>query len=78
MTAFLFLRLLNLLGALVQLLRFLAALQYYVDGCGLLLYTEYGGLSRSDPQLVCLSVTIVSPAKTAEPIEVLYWGKGEG
>jgi len=56
MTAFLYLRLLNRLGPLVQLLRFLAALQYYVHACGLLLYTEYGGLSRSDPQLVCLSV----------------------
>jgi len=35
-------------------------------------------LDRTLSWSVCLSVTMVSPAKTAEPIEVLYWGKKEG
>jgi len=38
----------------------------YVRRCGLSLRTEYRGLS------VGLSVTLVSPAKTAEVIEMLF------
>ena len=43
--------------------------------CGLLLWTEWCGLSVF--RLVGLSVTVVSPAKTAEPIEIpsgMDWG----
>ena len=39
---------------------------YYVRRCSLLLPPVYRGLS------VDLSVTLVSPAKTAEPIEMPY------
>jgi len=38
--------------------------------CGLLLPTEYRGLSVG--RSVCRSVTLVSPAKTAEPIEMPF------
>jgi len=41
-------------------------LQYYVHRCGLLLQTKERGLS------VGLSVTIVSPAKTAESVDMLF------
>jgi len=40
---------------------------YYVRRCGLLLLTESRGLSVS-----CQSVTLVSPAKTAQPIEMPF------
>jgi len=45
---------------------FRPASQYYVRRCGLLLEMEYRGLS------VGLTVTIVSGAKTAEPIEMPF------
>jgi len=40
--------------------------QYYICGFGLLLQTKERGLS------VCLSITVVSPAKVAEPIEMPF------
>jgi len=40
--------------------------QYYICGFGLLLQTKERGLS------VCLSITVVSPAKAAEPIEMPF------
>jgi len=45
--------------------------RYCVLRCGLLLQTEQRGLSVC--RLVCLFVTIVSPAKMAEPIETPFW-----
>jgi len=45
---------------------FYTALQYYVRRCGLLLQTSV--VCRS----VCRSVTVVSPAKTAEPIDLPF------
>ena len=50
----------------------------YVGRCGLLLQTEYRDLSVS--QSLCLSVTVVSPAKTAEPIEMPFglWARMGG
>ena len=45
--------------------------RYYVRRCGLLLPNEYRGLSIGLSCLsVGLSVTLVSPAKTAAPIEI--------
>jgi len=42
------------------------ASQYHICRCGLLLPTEYRGLS------VCLCVTLVYPAKMTEPIEMPF------
>jgi len=44
--------------------------QCYVRRCGLLLPTKYRGLSVC--RSVCQYVTVVSPAKTVQPIEISF------
>ena len=48
-----------------------AASQYHVRRCGLSLQMEQRGLSVC--LSVCLSGTVITRAKTAEPIEMLLW-----
>jgi len=45
---------------------------YYVRRCGLLLLTEYSVRSVGLSVCHCLSVTIVSPVETAEPIDLPF------